>query len=72
MHFKIKKNNQSADSNGLGIGLAVCKGLIEKMDGKIWFENNSSNGATFYFSIPYLKSKTDIGKIKKRVTIYAG
>lgn len=34
-----------------GLGLAICKQLVDLMGGKIWFENNPEQGATFHFTI---------------------
>jgi len=44
--------SQSRTHNGVGLGLAMCKGLVEAMKGKIWVESIEDNGATFFFTIP--------------------
>jgi len=49
---------------GAGLGLSISKAFVKLMGGNIWVESEPTNGATFYFTIPYLPAdqKQKIGK----------
>lgn len=53
--FRIDINYTTLGTNkerGTGLGLVLCKELVEKNDGKIWVESETGKGAKFIFSLP--------------------
>lgn len=48
----FQRLNKAVQYEGTGIGLTICKNIVEKYGGKIWFESQENIGTTFFISLP--------------------
>ncbi len=52
MQSKIFTPNFTTKTSGTGLGLAMCKGIVEQSHGKIWFETSEDKGTSFFVELP--------------------
>ena len=52
LQSKIFTPNFTTKTSGTGLGLAMCKGIVEKTKGDIWFNTKEGEGTTFFVELP--------------------
>jgi signal transduction histidine kinase/CheY-like chemotaxis protein len=50
---------QGAGQGGAGLGLAICRQIVDRMGGRIWAENNPGRGATFAFDLDVERTQVE-------------
>ena len=50
---------QGSEQDGAGLGLAICRQIVDRMGGKIWAENNPGRGATFAFDLDVERTEVE-------------
>ncbi len=56
--FQRLETSMEASLKGVGLGLVVCRRLVEAHGGRIWVESESGRGSSFYFTLPTPEAKT--------------
>lgn len=51
MLFGKLEETASINTSGVGLGLSICKKIVEAFDGEIYIDNNYTGGAKFTFTI---------------------
>ena len=62
--FRRGANVENGVTKGAGLGLAICKGLVEAHGGRIWIRRSASPGTTISFTIPLaqIDSPVEVGR----------
>jgi signal transduction histidine kinase len=48
----FQRSSARTDDSGTGVGLAVCRKIVSRYEGRIWAESELGAGSTFYFTLP--------------------
>ncbi len=57
--LKVFEPNFTTKNSGTGLGLAISKNIIEKSEGRIWFDSEEGVGTSFFIALPKLREENE-------------
>lgn len=64
-------DHETKINKGTGLGIPIAEGFTQLFGGKMWLDSELNKGSTFYFTIPYLPSNSDVEPNKKPTILVA-
>jgi len=68
--YQVDKSRQSERRDGVGLGLAITKGIVDAHGGRIWVESQEGGGTTFAVWFPALSNDSSTISARRRSSVF--
>ena len=68
----FQRLHDRAEFPGTGIGLTICRRIVEKRGGRLWVESEPGEGASFRFTVPDVARRTESEQVRSLDTVHRG